>query len=271
MKIYLNRLITLCLVVYTSFVYGQTSFQVESSRLFFSEPVAGVAPTTKLKVKNPGTSRLTIRASCSDWQRDSLGDKKYFPPGTLKTSCCPYLTVQPETIELNPGQEQELLVTLDPATQPNRMLNGMLMLTQVNEEEWQGKTKSKAQIMFRMRIGVHLYYTPKNVTKRSLSVDTLFIANDTKELKPLQVKIHNTGDLNLDSHVRFELTNLQTSQEYKVESLAVNTMPAETIWLKTELPANLAGGRYLVVAIVDSGPETQLEVAELETELRAKP
>ncbi len=244
---------------------------MESSRLFFNEPTAGAAPVTKLKVKNPGTNRLIIRASCSDWQRDSVGDKKYFPPGTLETSCCPYLTVQPETIELSPGQEQELLITLNPTTHPQRMLNGMLMLTQVNEEEWQGKSKAKAQIMFRMRIGVHLYYTPKNVTRRSLSVDTLFITNDTKELKPLQVKIHNTGDVNLDSHVRFELTNLETSQEYKVESLAVNTMPAETIWLKTELPINVPKGRYLVVAIVDSGPETPLEVAELETELQTRP
>lgn len=217
MKTLVNWLVAVFLVAYTSYAYGQSSFQVESSRLFFSEPVAGAAPATKLKVKNPGTSRLIIRASCADWERDSVGDKKYYPPGTLKTSCCPYLTVQPETIELNPGQEQELLITLDPATKPQRMLNGMLMLTQVNEEEF-GKSKAKAQIMFRMRIGVHLYYTPKHVTKRSLSVDTLFVINDTKELKPLQVKIHNTGDLNLDSHVRFELTNLQTSQEYKVES-----------------------------------------------------
>lgn len=48
-------------------------------------------------------------------------------------------------------------------------------------------------------------------------------------------------------------------------------MPAEKIWLKAGLPANLPGGRYLVVAIVDSGPETPLEVAELETELQPKP
>ncbi len=271
MRTCLSQLLTPFLVVFALCAHGQSSFQVESSRLFFSEPAAGVAPATKLKVKNPGTNRLVIRASCSDWQRDSVGDKKYFPPGTLETSCCPYLTVQPETIELGPGQEQELLITLNPTAQSQRMLNGMLMLTQVNEEVWQGKAKTKAQIMFRMRIGVHLYYTPKHVTKRSLSVDTLLVKSGINELKPLQVKIHNTGDLNLDSHVRFELTNLQTSQEYKVESLAVNTMPAEIIWLKTELPANLPKGRYLIVAIVDSGPESQLEVAELETELQSQP
>lgn len=268
MKKYYNRFIVLKLLLCVSCAYGQTSFLVESSRLFFHEPVGGSAPATKLKVKNPGSTRLIIRASCADWQRDSLGDKQYFQPGTLETSCCPYLTVQPETIELGPGQEQELLVSLTPATHPQKLQNGMLMLTQVNEEQWQGQPKAKAQIMFRMRIGVHLYYIPKNINKRAISVDTLLVDTDNKVLKPLRLKVHNTGDINLDSHVRFELTNLQTSEEFTVESMAVNSMPSEKIWLRTELPANLPKGRYLVVAIVDSGPETPLEVAELETEIR---
>jgi P pilus assembly chaperone PapD len=267
METYLNRLFVLWLVIQVSCAYGQTSFQVESSRLFFNEPASGALPSTKLKVKNPGTSRLVIRASCADWQRYSLGDKIYSAPGTLKTSCCPFLTVQPETVELSPGQETELLITLSPTVQPKQMLNGMLMLTQINEEEWQGKTKSKAQIMFRMRIGVHLYYIPKNISKRSLSIDTLIVKKDAKETKPLRLRIHNTGDINLDSHVRFELTNLETSQEFTIELLAVNTMSTEKIWLSAELPANLPKGRYLIVAIVDSGPESSIEVAELETDI----
>jgi hypothetical protein len=67
--------------------------------------------------------------------------------------------------------------------------------------------------------------------------------------------------------MRVELTNLKTAEEVKLESIPVNSMPGERIWVNAPLPAKLPAGRYLVITIIDSGPDVPLQVAELETDV----
>ncbi|QJW89795.1 hypothetical protein HNV11_10605 [Spirosoma taeanense] len=250
----------------TSRTFGQAGFQVEPPKVYFEEKNNKLAPV-RIKVTNPSAVRMVIRASCVDWRRDSLGEKQFHPAGSLPSSCCPYLRVQPETVELEPGSQQEVLVSLNPDKLGNQQLrNGMLMLTQINEREIAEAQGRKSGFIFKVQIGVHLYHIPAAVKLKTMEIDTLFLSHN-KEVQQLQVRVRNAGELDLESQLRVELTNLQTAEEIKLPPVPVNTMPGERIWLKTLLPEKLAKGRYLIIAIIDSGTDIPLQVAELETDM----
>ena len=83
----------------------------------------------------------------------------------------------------------------------------------------------------------------------------------------MSVRVNNTGKLNAESQLRVEITNLVTSEEIKLPAVPVNSLPGERIWVNAELPEKLPQGRYLIIAIVDSGSDVPLQVAELETDV----
>jgi P pilus assembly chaperone PapD len=246
---------------------AQAGFQVEPPKLYFDEQTGKLTPI-RIKLTNPTKVRMVIRASCADWRRDSLGEKQFFPPGKLPTSCCPYLRVQPETVELAPGGEQTMLVSLSPDQPVSTQLhNGMLMLTQINEREIAEAQGIKSGFIFKVQLGVHLYHTPRNVTLRTIGIDTVAVGK-TGDGQQIRVRVNNTGALQLESHMRIELTNLKTAEEVKLDPVTVNSMPGERIWVKTPLPKAISAGRYLIITIIDSGPDVPLQVAELEADIR---
>lgn len=255
-------------------VWAQGGFQVQPSKLFFHEQNGTLTPA-RLLVKNPSPVPMVVRASCADWTRDSTGNKQYFAPGAMPTSCCPYLLVQPETVELQPGEEKEVIVTLRPTGRAvGELRHGMLFLTQANEHELAASQKVTASVIFRMQIGVHLYQIPSTAKNRSLVIDTLALPPANKATPAgqpaspqVRVRVRNAGDLNAESTLRIELTNLQTAQETKLSPVDINTLPNDRIWVAAEVKERLPKGRYLVVAILDSGPDIPLQVAELETDL----
>lgn len=256
---------TFLLALATLRALGQTGFQVEPPKLTFEEQNGKLA-SMRVKLTNTSTVRMVIRASCVDWRRDSLGDKQFMAAGTLANSCCPYLRVQPETVELAPGSEQEIMVTLI----PNRVLaqqlhHGMLMLTQINEREISAAKGVQVGFLMRVQIGVHLYHVPKMGLPKTMSIDTMCITRN-EEVRQIQVRINNTGSINVESQLRVELTNLVTAEEIKLPAVAVNSLPGERIWVKAALPEKLPKGRYLIIAIVDSGQDVPLQVAELESD-----
>ncbi|MEZ0607985.1 hypothetical protein ACAW74_05695 [Fibrella sp. WM1] len=246
---------------------AQSGFQVEPPKLYFDEQNGKLTPM-RIKLTNPTKVRMVIRASCADWRRDSLGEKQFFAAGKLPNSCCPYLNVQPETVELLPGGEQTMLVSLNPDKPlPAQLHNGMLMLSQINEREIAEAQGVKSGFIFKVQLGVHLYHTPRNVTQKMIAIDTVAFAKTNAD-RLVRVRVNNTGSLQLESQMRVELTNLKTAEEVKLEPITVNSMPGERIWVRAALPAKLPAGRYLVITIIDSGPDVPLQVAELETEMQ---
>lgn len=246
---------------------AQAGFQVEPPKLYFDEESGKLSPV-RIKLTNPTKVRMVIRASCADWRRDSVGEKQFYAPGKLPHSCCPYLRVQPETVELLPGGEQTMLVSLNPDRPvPTQLHNGMLMLTQINEREIAEAQGITSGFIFKVQLGVHIYHTPLNAKLKTIGIDTVAMSSGTGERR-VRVRVNNTGNRQLESQMRVELTNLKTAQELKLETVSVNSMPGERIWVNAPLPAKLPSGRYLVITIIDSGPDVPLQVAELETDLR---
>ncbi len=249
------------------FCQAQIGFQVSPAKLYFNQKGA-TEQTLRLHVVNPMDTRLVLKASCADWRRDSTGTKEFFPAGALPTSCCSLIQVTPSVIELAPGEKRDILVTMvaDPQRKSKGILNGMLMLTQTNEQEV-ARLKGASQFIIRAEIGVHLYLLPDESTQPDIAITNVDVLQRGKGYQ-VKVQVHNNGGTLLESHLRLEYLNLKTMQELKTEAVPVNTMPKDLFNVTADIPSTLAAGKYLIVAVLDSGPGQALKVAELEAELK---
>ncbi|WP_288428419.1 hypothetical protein [uncultured Spirosoma sp.] len=246
---------------------AQIGFQVSPAKLYFNRASADNQPL-RLHITNPMDTRLVLQATCADWRRDSVGEKVYYPPGTLPTSGCSLFKVIPDVIELAPGEKRDVLVSLIPNQQAptGAIQNAMLLLTQSNEQEV-ARQKGTSQFIIKAQIGVHVYVLPNDHTEPEVAITGMSLTQATRPYQ-VNVKIHNTGKALLESQLRMEYLNMSTMEEVKTEAVPVNTMPDEAFRVTTNVPPNLSAGKYLIVAVLDSGPGQALKVAELETVLK---
>lgn len=256
----------LCLLE-VSLCQAQIGFQVSPAKLYFTQKGTS-EQTLLLHLTNPMDTRLILQATCADWRRDSTGDKVYFPAGSLPTSCCSLVRVTPSTIELAPGEQRDVLVSLvsDQPAKAGVIRNGKLLLTQSNEQEV-ARLKGASQFIIKAQIGVHVYVIPDDNSPSDIAITGMDIAKSGPQYQ-VKVQVRNTGGTLLESQLRLEYLNLETMQEVKTEAVPVNTMPNDVFRIVATVPATLAAGKYLIVAVLDSGPSQALKVAELEAILK---
>lgn len=246
--------------------YSQAGLQVSPVRLFFPES-AGSPQTAFIQVSNPSAEKIVLQVSCADWRRDSLGSKVYFEPGKLATSCCRYLRFSPESIELAPRQNGQVLVSFQaPEPADRQWRNAMIFLTQVNEKELAVQSKSQAMLLFKVQLGVHAYFLPTANKSRKMDLADIR-AQKTGATRQMQVRIENKGNLPLESFLRLELLNMENDAELKLDPVPFNSLPGESFWVTVDLPAAVKPGKYLISAIAESGPDTDVKVAELEMKI----
>lgn len=101
----------LCVAAFTG-CYAQVGFVVSPAKIYFNAKGSG-EQTAKLHLNNSSNARLVLQVECADWRRDSTGSKVYSAPGSLITSCCALVKASPSVIELEAGEERDVLVTLN--------------------------------------------------------------------------------------------------------------------------------------------------------------
>ncbi len=247
---------------------AQVGFQVAPARLFFHQR-NGPSQTAVVHVNNPTGVRMVLQITCADWRRDSTGAKVYSTPGTLPLSCCSSLRVSPALVELAPGEKKDVVVTLitAPELSQNQISNAMLLITQSNNQDLTKMQSVAPQLVIRVQIGVHVYFLPNADSPAGIDIAQMDAINPNAQ-NQVRVQVHNTGQTLLESQLRLEYLNLQTMEEVKTEPIPVNTMPHDQFWVTAVPPSSLPAGTYLIIAVLDSGPDTPLKVAELEAILR---
>ena len=258
-------LLILCLTGNT-LCQAQFGFQVSPSRVYFNHKSKG-EQTALLHLSNTTDTRLVLQATCADWRRDSVGTKVYHPSGTLLSTCCPLVKVTPSVIEMAPGEKRDVLITLSAdEPKPNLIRNGMILLTQSNEHEV-ARLKGASQFIIKIELGVHVYVLPEESAAPDIAIEGMNVLG-SGEQRFVNVKVHNNGGTLLESQLKIEYLNMETMEEVKAEALPVNTMPSDAFNVSATIPPKLVSGKYLIVAILDSGPSHALKVAELETTLK---
>ena len=248
------------------------SVTVAPSRIFLRGMENGELSET-ITISNNGKLPIILQAGLKDWERDTLGRKQYFGPGTLKRSNAKFLRIEPELVEVMPGQSKDVKVSMkvQEEVQSEQVTNSMLFFTQINSkyikpEQVDGK---RVDLTLKLQLGVHVYHIPNGLYLRDVEFlnfkDMGFIEREQGDsVRRLKLSFRNTGQLVLDGKLKIELTNLLNGEDTQLATINISMLPDELRHVFIDLPPGEKGDKYLAVAIVDSGTEMNLKVAEKE-------
>ncbi|MBE9583109.1 Fn3-like domain-containing protein [Mucilaginibacter sp. JRF] len=251
------------------------SISISPSRLFFTGN-AGQELTEQVTLTNSGTTSVIFRSSLMDWKRDSIGEKQYAPANTLPSSNASWIEVKPNVITVPANGSAIVTVTMHvPAKLPTASVsNSMLFLTQINEQL--AKTTAKGNsprigVSVKLEFGVHVYFTQPTALSKDLDIAAFdyrgIITEKGVKVRRFAIKVKSNGTVVTDGTLRFDITNQTTGTDYKVEPRALSFLPGNEQVVYLDLPVTLTG-KYVLVALLDSGEETSLKVAKKEIDLK---
>lgn len=234
-------------------------------RLFF-KGLPGETVSETVTVANTTSEPYEFLVNLQDWNRDSTGAKHYFPAGSLPLSNARTINLQQTSFAVAPGEKKLFTVSMQiPKTDTQRIAtNSMLFFTQTNARRATPAGKSGIGLTISMEFGIQLFYTPGAAEKGGLAF--LAFHYEPRHVKDsighrLAVRYRNTGAVNKDGQIRFELTNKQTGEEIKPDPVPLAIMPLSDQVVYCPLK-NVAKGDYLAVVILDTQSDEDLKVAE---------
>ncbi|MCD2421418.1 hypothetical protein LQ567_01495 [Niabella pedocola] len=246
---------------------GAQSVAVIPSRIFFNS-TAGQVATERIKVSNTDSGMIVLNAILKDWYRDSLGNKIYSDPGSLPASNASWMRIDPKQLILQPGESKEVAVSVQVPKDAKPVTNSMLFLTQVNERKpIKGIDRSgrKVDILIKVEIGIQLYNTLPEVSKKNLEFIALQDRGPvTDSTRCMAATIQNTGAVATDATLRFELTKKNSGASIKLPPRIISMLPGSSQVVFITIPAHLQQGAYQATVILDGGEGTDLKVAQKE-------
>ncbi|MCW3073751.1 MAG: hypothetical protein JWP69_820 [Flaviaesturariibacter sp.] len=229
----------------------------------------GKTQTQVVRITNASNKKLAFQAYLNDWLRDSTGGHSYFRPDTLKRSCATWVTLSRNFIEIQPNQTEEILVTLNgPADQAQfeQAKWAMLFIQSVEEQETAKSSKElKTQVKEIIRVGVHLYQTPNNITKSAAQALSL---RPAKDKGTYEFVVANAGDIMLQCKATLTLTNTQNGEEIKLDRVEFPMFPDGKRIVRFAIPEKIAKGKYSALAVLDIGEDQELQAIEKSIEIK---
>jgi len=248
---------------------AQGGIAVSPSKLYFQgEP--GQVVTREITLQNPTELKIDLLTYFADWERDSFGTKIYYEPGTLHTSCQPWVSFPSEAIHLEPGQIRKFQISMkipEKEIPTSEIKNCMLFLKQdraLTSRKEEAKTLQSDMDVF-FQIGLHIYYIPNRLNRKELEIRNL--EKDAEH--ELNIALENTGDYEVEAKIKLELTNKGTGEEYVIfkDPKRVSFLPGDFRYVRMELPTDLPTGAYSALTIVDIDPNLDLQIGMLDFDL----
>jgi P pilus assembly chaperone PapD len=209
----------------------------------------------------PGQANILAQ----DWDRSERGDNRYYPLGTLPTSCGSHVKVFPSVLQLGPRSTQTVRVTVDSAAAIQTNCYTILFV----ETPPPPRGANGAALVYSVRYGVKVYVErdlPLGAEVENVAIaarDDQGTKGDTS-LKQVVVTYHNTGAKQTLTHGTLEVRRPDNTVVTKVDIAEFPTLPGATRRLGVPLP-KLQRGKYVLLALLDyEGAEIAAGQVDLE-------
>jgi len=259
---------TLALVVVAVFATQRTaSAQISVDELELHIPLKrGVTSASEVfHAANPASSPGQATIVAQDWDRSETGDNRYYPLGTLPTSCGSHVKVFPSVLQLGARSTQTVRVTVDSADAIQSNCYTILFV----ETPPPPRGVNGAALVYSVRYGVKIYVErdlPLGAEVENVVVaprDDKGARRDTS-LKQVVVTYHNTGAKQTHTHGTLEVRRPDNSVVTTVDIAEFPTLPGATRRLGVPLP-KLQRGKYVLLALLDyEGAEIAAGQVDLE-------
>ncbi len=213
---------------------------------------------------NTSDTPVQATVSRSDWDRIESGDNRFLPAGSTGNSCGQMLSVSPLSLRIEPHASG--IVRL--AVQTNAALTRECWdIVFVEEVPQRAATKGNS-LQYIFRTGVKVYVAPPGLP-RDGAIENMEIVDaaakpNTNSARPastaatpprkqVAIRFHNTGGMHLVSKGHLEFRRLDNSVAREVPIEEFPTLPGATRRVLVDIPADLAAGDYVVLALIDFG------------------
>lgn len=198
-----------------------------------------------------------------DWDRNELGENRFYPPGTLSRSLSDWISVAPASFTLGAGEARQVSGTL---SVPQDAAPGTHWGIVFIHGEPRAVEREGTMVTVTKRIGVKIYATVGSV-EREGEVRGVHFGG----LNPLWfvTEFANPGIVNLEQvHVEAQVYDAYGELLAHITPPAVPCLPGGVRWLVARSDLRPEPGTYFVVVRVDFGAE---EIIAAEAYLRVRP
>lgn len=201
-----------------------------------------------------------------DWDRAENGDNRFLTSGSSGTSCGAMLTVSPLSIRIDPHSSRIIRLGVQNAAALSKECWDIFFV----EEVPQRAAIRGNSLQYIFRTGVKVYVAPKGLTRDaavegmdvvdaavvpsgSSTSATNAVALTPATKKQISIQFHNTGGMHLTAKGRLEFRRLDNSVAMQIPVTEFPTLPGATRKVLIDVPAGLAPGDYVVLALIDFG------------------
>ena len=220
----------------------------------------GVARSETFHTVNPSTQPAQVTISVQDWDRSEGGENRYYPLGTLPTSCASHIKVFPSVLQLDARSVQTVRVALDSADALPRGCYAILFV----ETPPPPKGARGDAVTYSLRYGVKVYVEPDGAPTAEL--DNVFLEHKPADSSARQLVIayRNTGTRQTMARGKVEIRRTDNTLVSALDIPEFPTLPGATRRLGVPLP-RLPRGKYVLLALLDyEGSEIAAGQVDLE-------
>ena len=208
--------------------------------------------TQTFHAANTANAPTNAAISLQDWDRSERGENRYYPLGTLPSSCGNHVKVFPSVLLLDARSAQTVRVTVDSADAIPRGCYTILFV----ETPPRTHGPSTSGIAYSVRYGIKLYVereTPASGEVTAVSIDGPVGGGAPSDSgRQLTVAFHNSGARQTTTHGSVEVRRPDDSVVATIDVPEFPTLPGATRRLALPLP-KLPKGRYVLLALLDYG------------------
>jgi P pilus assembly chaperone PapD len=216
------------------------------------------------------TSDVAVQATITrqDWDRAENGDNRFLPAGSTGASCGSLLTASPVSIRVEPRSSRIIRLSVTGASALSKECWDIFFVEEVPQRA--GVRGNSLQYIF--RTGVKVYVAPPRL-KRDAAVEDMaveavpVVATPAASSTPasavprpapatkrqVSIRFRNTGGAHLLAKGMLEYRRLDNSLAAKVAIPEFPTLPGAVRKVMVDVPADLATGDYVVLALIDFG------------------
>jgi P pilus assembly chaperone PapD len=201
-----------------------------------------------------------------DWDRVENGDNRFLPAGATGFSCGAMLTASPLSIRIDPHTTRIIRLGVQNAAALTKECWDIFFI----EELPQRASVKGNSLTYVFRTGVKVYVAPPGLTRdgavEEMAVEDVPVTATASSATPLKlpvskprtkrqisIRFHNTGGMNLLAKGRLEFRRLDNTLAMQVPISEFPTLPGATRKVMVDMPAGLAAGDYVVLALIDFG------------------
>jgi len=186
-----------------------------------------------------------VTISVQDWDRSETGENRYYPLGTLPTSCASHIKVFPSVLQLDARSEQAVRVALDSA---GSLQHGCYAILFIETPPAPRSAKGDA-VTYSLRYGVKVYVEPEGPPSAELD-DVFLERTPSNSTRQLVIAYRNTGARQTMAHGKIEIRRTDNTLVSTLDVTEFPTLPGATRRLGVPLPP-LPRGKYVLLALLD--------------------